>query len=121
MVAPTGQSDLERMHKESHQYIDLVGILRPMVKWNARPEERIEFRSPDPLGRQFGVDFGNPDFVKVADAFGLPARRCQSADDFPWMLGDALANDVPSVVVVPIDYSVDVAISEPLGAETVAT
>ena len=24
------------MHKESHQYIDLIGILRPVVKWNAR-------------------------------------------------------------------------------------
>ena len=31
-----GQSDIERMHKESHQYIDLIGILRPIVKWNAR-------------------------------------------------------------------------------------
>src|SRR5947209_2030354 len=36
LVALTGQSDLERMHKESHQYIDLIGILRPVVKWNAR-------------------------------------------------------------------------------------
>ena len=33
LVALTGQSDLERMHKESHQYIDLIGILRPVVKW----------------------------------------------------------------------------------------
>src|SRR5947208_8494127 len=36
LVALTGQSDLERMHKESHQYIDLVAVLRPIVKWNAR-------------------------------------------------------------------------------------
>src|ERR1051326_41300 len=36
LVALTGQSDLERMHKESHQYIDLVEIMRPVVKWNAR-------------------------------------------------------------------------------------
>src|SRR6516165_10402122 len=36
LVALTGQSDLERMHKESHQYIDLIGILKPVVKWNAR-------------------------------------------------------------------------------------
>ena len=36
LVALTGQSDLERMHKESHQYIDLIGVLRPIVKWNAR-------------------------------------------------------------------------------------
>src|ERR1700679_1791456 len=24
------------MHKESHQYIDLIAIMRPVVKWNAR-------------------------------------------------------------------------------------
>src|ERR671923_1659118 len=33
--ALTGPGDLERMHKESHQHIDLIGILRPIVKWNA--------------------------------------------------------------------------------------
>src|ERR1700743_2150681 len=36
LVALTGQSDLERMHKESHQYIDVVSLMRPIVKWNAR-------------------------------------------------------------------------------------
>jgi acetolactate synthase I/II/III large subunit len=37
------------------------------------------------------------------------------------LLAGALAKDVPSLIVVPIDYSLDVAISETLGAETVAT
>ena len=36
MVALTGQADLERMHKESHQYIDVVDMLRPVTKFNAR-------------------------------------------------------------------------------------
>ncbi|MEA2273488.1 MAG: acetolactate synthase large subunit, partial [Solirubrobacteraceae bacterium] len=36
LVALTGQTDLERMHKESHQYIDLVEVMRPITKWNAR-------------------------------------------------------------------------------------
>src|SRR5205085_5903063 len=36
LVALTGQSDLERMHKESHQYIDIVEVMRPITKWNAR-------------------------------------------------------------------------------------
>src|ERR671923_1839995 len=36
MVALTGQADLERMHKESHQYIDVVDMLRPLTKFNAR-------------------------------------------------------------------------------------
>src|SRR3954465_4416731 len=36
LVALTGQGDLERMHKESHQYIDIVGVMEPITKWNAR-------------------------------------------------------------------------------------
>src|SRR4051794_10381726 len=36
LVALTGQGDLERMHKESHQYIDVLSLMRPIVKWNAR-------------------------------------------------------------------------------------
>ncbi len=36
LVALTGQSGLERMHKESHQYIDVVELMAPITKWNAR-------------------------------------------------------------------------------------
>ena len=36
LVALTGQGDLERMHKDSHQYIDTVSMFRPITKWNAR-------------------------------------------------------------------------------------
>src|SRR2546421_6036486 len=36
LVALTGQSDLERMHKESHQHIDIVRVMRPITKWNAQ-------------------------------------------------------------------------------------
>src|ERR687886_779190 len=36
VVALTGQADLQRMHKESHQHIDVVNMLRPVTKWNAR-------------------------------------------------------------------------------------
>src|SRR5438046_5890703 len=30
VVVLTGQGDLERMHKESHQYIDIVSLLKPI-------------------------------------------------------------------------------------------
>ena len=38
LVAITGQAGLERVHKESHQYIDVVQMLQPITKWNARVE-----------------------------------------------------------------------------------
>src|SRR6187200_1689147 len=36
LVALTGQADLERLHKESHQHIDVVSLMRPITKWNAQ-------------------------------------------------------------------------------------
>ncbi len=38
MVAITGQVRLDLVHKESHQYVDVVDMLRPVTKWNARIE-----------------------------------------------------------------------------------
>lgn len=41
VVAITGQAGLERMHKESHQYIDIVTMFAPVTKWSIqikRPE-----------------------------------------------------------------------------------
>jgi len=36
LVAITGQAGLERVHKESHQYIDIVGMFEPVTKWSTR-------------------------------------------------------------------------------------
>jgi acetolactate synthase-1/2/3 large subunit len=35
IVAITGQAGLDRQHKESHQYYDLVALFEPITKWNA--------------------------------------------------------------------------------------
>jgi acetolactate synthase-1/2/3 large subunit len=34
VLALTGQADSKRLHKESHQYIDVVALMRPISKWN---------------------------------------------------------------------------------------
>jgi acetolactate synthase-1/2/3 large subunit len=70
-------------------------------------------------GEHFGTDFSNPDFVALAHAFGMPAWRCDSAGGFGERLRHALSLDTPSLIVLPIDYSVDIAISDELGEETV--
>src|SRR2546422_10811194 len=36
LVAITAQAGTERFHKESHQYLDLISLYRPAVKWNAQ-------------------------------------------------------------------------------------
>jgi acetolactate synthase-1/2/3 large subunit len=101
-----------------------VRLRTPVVNlvWENGQFGSIAWKQDQKFGRHFDVDFGNPDFVKLAEAFGMPAWRCTSADDLRRRLVDALALDLPSLIVVPIDYSIDVAkgVAE-LGAETVAT
>jgi acetolactate synthase-1/2/3 large subunit len=92
------------------------------VVWENGEFGSIAWKQDKKFGRHFDVSFGNPDFVKLADAFGMPAWRCSDADDFARRLASALALDGPSLIVVPIDYSIDVAKGViGLGAETVAT
>jgi acetolactate synthase I/II/III large subunit len=92
------------------------------VVWENGEFGSIKWKQDKAFGRHFDIAFGNPDFVKLAESFGLPAWRCGSADDFARLLGGALVLDVPSLIVVPIDYSIDVAKGViGLGAETVAT
>jgi acetolactate synthase I/II/III large subunit len=38
LVAITGQAGRDRIHKESHQRVDIVEHLRPLTKWNTRVE-----------------------------------------------------------------------------------
>jgi acetolactate synthase I/II/III large subunit len=100
-----------------------VRIGTPFVNviWENSQYGSIVWKQDKKFGRHFGTDFTNPDFVKLAEGFGMPAWRCDSADDFGERLQHALALEVPSLIVLPIDYSIDVAISEELGTETVAT
>jgi acetolactate synthase-1/2/3 large subunit len=106
------------------QELETAARLRtPIVNviWENKQFGSIVWKQDKKFGRHFGVDFENPDFVGLAEAFGLPAWRCESVDDFAEYLGRALGLDVPSVIVLPIDYSLDVAFTEELGTETVAT
>ncbi len=101
-----------------------VRLRTPVVNvlWENGEFGSIAWKQDKKFGRHFGVEFGNPDFVKLAEAFGAAAWRLQSAEELGLRLRQALALDRPSLIVVPIDYSaLDVALSEELGAEIVST
>lgn len=89
------------------------------VVWENHQFGSIVWKQDQRFGRHFGTDFSNPDFVGLAESFGLPAWRCESVDDYRERLAHALTLDVPSLIVVPVDYSPDLAIAAELGAETV--
>jgi acetolactate synthase I/II/III large subunit len=53
----------------------------------------------------WGLGFGNPDFVKYAEAYGARGVRVQPGDDLAEVLRVALDQGGVQLVCVPIDYS----------------
>jgi acetolactate synthase-1/2/3 large subunit len=109
------------MNSQELETATRLGTAVVNIVWENGQYGSIAWKQDKKFGRHFDVGFGNPDFVKLAESFGMPAWRVGGAQEFSQRLASALALDVPSLIVVPIDYSVDVAISRELGAETVAT
>ena len=52
------------------------------------------------FGSAFGTELARPDFVALAQAFGVPAR-CTTPESLERDLAAALAADGPNVVVLP--------------------
>jgi acetolactate synthase-1/2/3 large subunit len=65
----------------------------------------IKWKSMSKFGRAFGVEFSNPDFVKLADSFGLQGVSVETSDCLESVLNWAFGQKGPIVVNVPIDYS----------------
>jgi len=53
----------------------------------------------------FGLEFTNPDFVKLAESFGVHGHRVAQADDFQPLLESCFAAGGVHLIDVPIDYS----------------
>ncbi len=64
----------------------------------------IEVNEKRQFGRVFATEFGNPDFVQLARAFGVAGYAVESAKDLLPTLRQALDLDGPALVAVPWDH-----------------
>jgi acetolactate synthase I/II/III large subunit len=64
----------------------------------------IAWKQDNEFGRHTDLAFGNPDWVKLAEAFGWHGHRCEKSSELKATLEAAFAEEGPSLVVVPIDY-----------------
>ena len=67
--------------------------------------DMVGFQQVLKLGRKSGVQLGDYDIVRYAEAFGAHGYRVNSADEFLAALDRALGEDGPSIIDVPVDYS----------------
>jgi len=66
-----------------------------MIKWK---QDKMGFD-------EFGLDFGNPDFVKYAESYGAKGTRVKSAMELEGVLKNALEDGGVHLVEIPVDYS----------------
>jgi len=64
----------------------------------------IRWKQERRFGRTAGVDFGNPDFVTLARAFGCEGVRVEAAKELRPALEHALSATVPVLIDCPVDY-----------------
>jgi acetolactate synthase-1/2/3 large subunit len=68
-----------------------------MIRWK---QEEMGF--PD-----FGLGFGNPDFVRYAEAYGARGHRVEAVEGFGPLLSECLLRPGIDVVEVPVSYADD--------------
>ncbi len=64
----------------------------------------IRWKQEQRFRRTAGVEFGNPDFVRLAEAFGCRGYHVGSADRLRPILQEALTQPGPAVIDCPVDY-----------------
>lgn len=76
----------------------------------------IEWKQRNKYGHAFGTRFGNPDWVKLAEAYGAVGLKVNEGDSLSDVLKKAFEyDDRPVVIDCPVDYSENVKLTERLG------
>ena len=68
-----------------------------MIKWK---QANMQFDN-------FGLDYGNPDFVKYAESYGAKGWRVSSADELLPLVKSCLSEPAVHLIDVPVDYSLN--------------
>jgi acetolactate synthase-1/2/3 large subunit len=92
-----------------------IGTKVVAMVWEDRSYGLIEWKQQNEFGRHVDLSFENPDFLKLADAFGWRGFRVENARDLRRSLEEAFDCGEPALVVIPIDYSENVKLTKRLG------
>jgi acetolactate synthase-1/2/3 large subunit len=78
----------------------------------------IKWKMDIELGHHSHVDFGNPDFVKLAESYGAKGYAIKRTEYILTTLQRALMNNTVSVIACPVDYTQNMVLTQKLGELT---
>jgi acetolactate synthase-1/2/3 large subunit len=83
-----------------------IGLITIVFNDNAYGNVK-RIQQVDMGGRQIASDLVNPDYVKLAEAFGVTGRRAESPDQLAQALADSIRADEPTLIDVPVPQMPD--------------
>ncbi len=83
-----------------------IGLITIVFNDNAYGNVK-RIQQVDMGGRQIASNLVNPDYVKLAESFGVTGRRAESPDQLAQALADAIRADEPALIEVPVQAMPD--------------
>jgi acetolactate synthase-1/2/3 large subunit len=82
-----------------------LGLDIVIIVFNDGGYDLIKWKGAEKFGTTWGLDFTNPDFVKLAESFGAQGFSVRDSANLDSVLREAFSLRGPVIVDVPIDYS----------------
>jgi acetolactate synthase-1/2/3 large subunit len=86
-----------------------------MMVWQDNEYGLIAWKQTAEFGRHTDLSFDNPDWLKLASAFRWGGHYVENSADLANTLQDAFDEEGPSLVVIQIDYTENMKLTERLG------
>ena len=95
-----------------------LGVSPVVMVWEDGGYGLISWKQDNEFDRHTDLSFGNPDWLKLAEAFGWNGHRVENSVELKDTLEAAFNEDGPSLVVIPIDYRENQILTRKLGEIT---
>lgn len=103
VLAIAGDGDF-LMNVQEMETAARLGLNITVMVWEDHAYGLIAWKQKIEFGRHTDLTFTNPDWQQLASAFGWTGHMVSRAEDLAGTLKQALREDGPSLIVVPIDY-----------------
>jgi len=114
VLAIAGDAGFLMNSQEMETAVRLNSNIVSMV-WEDHAYGLIAWKQETEFGKHTDLAFGNPDWLKLAEAFGWHGHRVSASAELSDVLTAALNEEGPSLVVVPIDYRENALLTKRLG------
>jgi len=114
VLAVVGDADV-MMNIQEMETASRLGSDITVLVWEDHAYGLIAWKQEQEFGSHTDLSFTNPDWLALCQSMGWKGARCDNAADLQTTLNDALDHAGPAMVVIPIDYRENMALTKRLG------